>query len=85
MHYHLWTQLHSTLIFMLDRTPKVSLPCLSDNRPWNIPFPPYLPDRYIFRRQQGLLGLAFGPMFGVSGYPSYFYLSYTTQLDDGVS
>lgn len=39
----------------------------------------------VFRRQQGLLSLAFGPMFGVSGYPSYFYLSYTTQLDDGVS
>lgn len=26
--------------------------------------------------RQGLLDFAFGPMFGVDGYPPYFYLSY---------
>lgn len=41
--------------------------------------------RRSFRKRQGLLGFAFGPMFGVSGSPSYFYVSYTCQLDDGVS
>ena len=35
--------------------------------------------------QQGLLDMAFDPMLGVSGYPNYFYLSYTCQLNDGVS
>ncbi|CAM9759383.1 unnamed protein product [Scytosiphon promiscuus] len=33
--------------------------------------------------EEGLLDFAFGPLFGVAGYPSYFYLSYTCQLDDG--
>lgn len=35
--------------------------------------------------QQGLIDFAFSPLFGVTGFPSYFYLSYTVQLDDGVS
>ena len=29
---------------------------------------------------QGLLDFAFGPMFGVSGYPDNFYVSYSCQL-----
>ena len=29
--------------------------------------------------------MAFGPQFGVSGFPDYFYLSYTVDLNDGVS
>lgn len=45
---------------------------------------PLLPSSCLFR-YQGLLDFAFGPLFGVTGYPSYFYLSYTCQLDDGVS
>lgn len=45
---------------------------------------PAPPSRGIFQ-QQGLLDFAFGPMFGVDGFPSYFYLSYTCQLNDGVS
>ncbi len=35
--------------------------------------------------RQGLLDFAFGPLFSETGFPSYFYLSYTVQLDDGVS
>lgn len=49
-----------------------------------LPFPPpcsLFPD--IDR--QGLLDVAFGPMFGESGSPDYFYLSYTGEFDDGVS
>ncbi|CAN0318172.1 unnamed protein product, partial [Ectocarpus sp. 12 AP-2014] len=33
--------------------------------------------------EEGLLDVAFGPMFGVPSYPSYFYVSYTVLLDDG--
>eukprot|EP00903_Cladosiphon_okamuranus_P010393 g9831.t1 len=34
--------------------------------------------------EEGLMDFAFGPMFGVSGYPDYFYVSYTILLgDDG--
>eukprot|EP00904_Undaria_pinnatifida_P003870 jgi/Undpi1/13484/HiC_scaffold_8.g03143.m1 len=33
--------------------------------------------------EEGLLDFAFGPMFGVEGYPQYFYLSHTVILDDG--
>ncbi|CAN0254776.1 unnamed protein product, partial [Ectocarpus fasciculatus] len=33
--------------------------------------------------EEGLLGLAFSPLFSTDGYPAYFYLSYTCQLDDG--
>ncbi len=40
---------------------------------------------FLSLTKQGLFGLTFGPMFGVAGYPSYFYLSYNVQLDDGVS
>ena len=46
-----------------------------------LPFPsPTLP-----MSRQGLLDFAFGPMFSESGYPSYFYLSYTCMLDGEVS
>jgi len=48
--------------------------------------PPHLPQcPYLSSTKQGLFGLAFGPMFGVPGYPPYFYLTYNVQLDDGVS
>ncbi|CAN0382047.1 unnamed protein product [Pylaiella littoralis] len=33
--------------------------------------------------EEGLLDFAFGPMFGQSGYPNYFYTSYTCDLNDG--
>ncbi|CAM9548065.1 unnamed protein product [Ectocarpus sp. 6 AP-2014] len=33
--------------------------------------------------EEGLLGLAFSPLFSTDGYPAYFYLSYTVELDDG--
>ena len=35
--------------------------------------------------RQGLLDMAFDPMFGITDYPMYFYLSYTCDLHDGVS
>ncbi|CAM9143199.1 unnamed protein product, partial [Hapterophycus canaliculatus] len=37
----------------------------------------------IVTLEEGLIDFAFSPLFGVTGYPSYFYLSYTCQLDDG--
>ncbi|CAM9509059.1 unnamed protein product [Ectocarpus sp. 4 AP-2014] len=33
--------------------------------------------------EEGLLDVAFGPMFSESGYPNYFYVSYTVDLNDG--
>ncbi|CAN0049121.1 unnamed protein product, partial [Ectocarpus sp. 6 AP-2014] len=33
--------------------------------------------------EEGLLDVAFGPMFGDNSYPQYFYVSYTVLLDDG--
>ncbi|CAM9489417.1 unnamed protein product, partial [Ectocarpus sp. 8 AP-2014] len=33
--------------------------------------------------EEGLLDVAFGPMFGDTSYPQYFYVSYTVLLDDG--
>eukprot|EP00904_Undaria_pinnatifida_P003872 jgi/Undpi1/13486/HiC_scaffold_8.g03145.m1 len=33
--------------------------------------------------EEGLLDIAFDPHFSTDGYPSYFYLSYTCQLNDG--
>lgn len=35
--------------------------------------------------KQGILDFAFGPLFGVAGYPDYFYVSYTVKLDNEVS
>eukprot|EP00903_Cladosiphon_okamuranus_P010392 g9830.t1 len=40
-------------------------------------------DMIFLEFEEGLLDFTFGPLFGVSGYPDYFYVSYTVQLDDG--
>ncbi|CAM9715370.1 unnamed protein product, partial [Ectocarpus fasciculatus] len=34
--------------------------------------------------EEGLLDVAFGPMFGNSAFPQYFYVSYTVDLNDGL-
>eukprot|EP00903_Cladosiphon_okamuranus_P006181 g6078.t1 len=33
------------------------------------------------RKEEGLIDFAFGPLFGVPGYPDYFYVSYSVLLD----
>eukprot|EP00903_Cladosiphon_okamuranus_P006180 g6077.t1 len=38
-------------------------------------------DIYSVNREEGLIDFAFGPLFGVSGYPDYFYVSYSVLLD----
>ncbi|CAM9165509.1 unnamed protein product [Scytosiphon promiscuus] len=38
---------------------------------------------FYLEYEEGLLDATFGPMFGIDGYPDYFYLSFTCQLDDG--